>query len=154
MFLYDFVLVKAPPGRVAAALGADPTSRLSRAAERARSENLPGPASAGHLRVGAPRGRGDGLVVPFSWSLDGPPRTFSTLDGDLELNPLDRDTTHMSVRASCDPPPEAHTSRAESERLRRMIERVLRELLNDLADDLANPPTPATAAVAGGHAPA
>jgi hypothetical protein len=56
------------------------------------------------VTLGQPHERGDALVIPLAWRSCELPTLFPSLDGDLELAPIDADRCRITLSASYFPP--------------------------------------------------
>ncbi len=56
------------------------------------------------VELGEPETKGDWTAVPITWKATFPEKLFPVLDGRLELTPVDRNTTRLTLSGMYEPP--------------------------------------------------
>jgi len=115
MFARYFVELGISKDRVEATLSQDPSLWMTRLAEHAnrRGDTLLADVGFGEnvriartveIEFAAGVHTGNKAIFPFRWSASGPGGMFPALDADLEVAPLDAETTQLSISARYIPP--------------------------------------------------
>jgi hypothetical protein len=120
LFLYDFFPVQQPFERAEPRLRAATGAWLADAARLAFADG-----GDGDLRTGDVRQRHDALVVPIVWTGAGSGPNVGRIDGDLQLAPLNRAQSHLSLSATCGSGVEE-----DRRRLQRAVEARVRDFLS------------------------
>jgi hypothetical protein len=147
MFVYDFVPVDERFDTASDLLVVDSAHWLYRAASAAYvvAAAMAGPkpdrferAAGGlvSLDLGPIRARDDAVIVPLRWSGPGAPSLFSSLEGDLQLAPLDAERSHLSLFGNYDPPEADLKSRADTLLTQRLAEASVRGFLHRVSTSL------------------
>jgi hypothetical protein len=134
VFVYDFVTLERPFTAVAGELANDRgAGALTGAAVAVASATPDGSAEALRFEVGAVRTVGGAVVVPIRWTPASGEAPFRHLEGSLHVEPFQRDTSYLSVSASCDEATTGLGRREDTGRRRREAEMSVRMFLRSLA---------------------
>ena len=144
LFIYDFVDLALPleAARGSFATGGKSLGPLACAASQDAKDLLVriGPSGVARrlsrqvrVELGAPRDRGEGVVVPMRWEAAKLPSLFPVLDGDLEFAPLGPSQCRMILSASYVAPLGELGRRLDRAILHRVAESTVRSFLMRLA---------------------
>jgi hypothetical protein len=148
MLIQDFVRVTAPYVTVRDRLLAPTPGWLTNGATDAYADGerlfLTVSATGGEVTVGkrvqvvlgAAYARGEGSVVPLSWSATGAQRLFPTLDADLEIMPMGPDQVMLTLMGRYEPPLGALGRSIDRLVLHRIAEACIRSFLHRIAANL------------------
>lgn len=103
---------------------------------------VPGLSKSVRLTVGKVRDRGDGFVVPLTWSATGPTELFPVMEADLEVTPLGAGASQLRISGSYDPPLGAIGRQLDRLLLHQLAEATVRALLGQLVAALLAEPAP------------
>lgn len=150
MLLHDFAYVPVSAERVCDRLAED-SGWLAPLAAAAMDEGEAlrlrvGPLSALPMlgktvrcEVGPPLTRGDVTIVPLTWKATSAPGLFPVLSADLEVAPLDKELTQLTIHGRYEPPLGAVGRRLDRLLMHRIAEASIRAFLGRLAATLASP---------------
>jgi hypothetical protein len=152
MLLHDFAYVSVPAEEVCDRVLAKENAWLVPLAAAAMDEGealrlrvgplgaLPMLAKTVQCEVGQALVRGDMTVVPLTWTATSTPGLFPVLSADLEIAPLDRDLTQLTILGRYEPPLGAVGRRLDRLLMHRIAEATIRAFLVRLVSTLAAEP--------------
>jgi hypothetical protein len=154
MLVYDFTHISLPVDDVRHRLFVAVGGLWQHVAEAAYDEGeqllsrvgpfgpVPGLSKSVRLTVGKVRDRGDGFVVPLTWSATGPTELFPVMEADLEVTPLGAGASQLRISGSYDPPLGAIGRQLDRLLLHQLAEATVRALLSQLVAALLAEPAP------------
>ncbi|TAN31706.1 hypothetical protein EPN29_10830 [bacterium] len=89
--------------------------------------------------LGGPVTAGDRMVIPLSWSATFPWRLFPSLVGRIELAPLDRHVTRLTVSGVYEPPLGRFGEHLDEVLMHNVAEGTVQELAESIAKRLETP---------------
>ncbi len=87
------------------------------------------------VTLGEPVSEGDWLRIPLSWTPTFPANLFPSLDGKLELFPLDPSSTRLTVSGTYTPPLDALGQNLDEVVMHSVAEATLKDLVQAIADE-------------------
>jgi hypothetical protein len=88
------------------------------------------------IEMGAPFRIPSKTILPLTWTATGPERLFPSLDADLEIAPLGRNRTQLSISARYRPPLGAVGRALDRALLHRIAEATLKDFLDRVGEAL------------------
>jgi hypothetical protein len=92
------------------------------------------------VALGEPENRGDWTDVPISWKATFPERLFPVLTGRLELVPVEKQVTRLTVSGMYEPPLGRLGELIDDAVMHTVAEATVRELTESIAGQLQAPP--------------
>lgn len=144
MLVYDFTHVPLPIAQVRHLMLVGVSGLWQQVAEAAYDEGeellsrvgpfgpVPGLSKAVSVQAGPVRDRGEGFVIPLSWSATGPTELFPVMEADLEVAPLGAAESQLRLSGSYDPPLGAVGRQLDRLLLHQLAEATVRALLGQL----------------------
>lgn len=113
--------------------------------------SVPGLSKAVSVQAGKVRDRGEGFVMPLTWSATGSTELFPVMQADLEIAPLGASESQLRFSGSYDPPLGSIGRQLDRLLLHQLAEATVRALLKQLvatllADKALSPAGPRTRA--------
>ena len=154
MLVYDFTRIPLPVAQVRQRLLVAVSGLWQQVAKAAYDEGeellsrvgpfgpVPGLSKVVSVQAGKIRERGEGFVMPLSWSATGPTELFPVMEADLEIAPLGADESQLRLSGSYEPPLGSVGRQLDRLLLHQLAEATVRALLSQLvAALLAATPT-------------
>jgi len=154
MLVYDFTRVPLPIAQVRHRLLGAVSGLWQQIAEAAYDEGeellsrvgpfgpVPGLSKAVSVQTGKIRDRGEGFVMPLSWSATGPTELFPVMEADLEIAPLGAAESQLRLSGSYDPPLGVVGRQLDRLLLHQLAEATVRALLSQLVAALLSESVP------------
>jgi hypothetical protein len=154
MLVYDFTRVPLPIAQVRHRLLVAVSGLWQQIAEAAYDEGeellsrvgpfgaVPGLSKAVSMQAGQIRDRGEGFVMPLTWSATGPTELFPVMEADLEIAPLGAGESQLRLSGSYDPPLGAVGRQLDRLLLHQLAEATVRALLSQLVAALLSDSVP------------
>jgi len=154
MLVYDFIRIPLPVAQVRHRLFVAVNALWQQVAEAAYDEGeellsrvgpfgpVPGLSKVVTVRVGKVRDRGEGFVMPLTWSATGPTELFPVMVADLEIAPLGASESQLRLSGSYDPPLGPVGRQLDRLLLHQLAEATVRALLSQLVAALLVAPAP------------